>query len=96
MARPKKLSDAELAEGLKALPAWRVEGGQLRRTVEARSFWGAIALVNQVAEHAERLDHHPDIAIAYRKVSFGLETHDVGGLSALDLELARRIDALVV
>lgn len=90
----KRLSDAEIASELAGVEGWAREGDLLRRTFELPTFAGAIALVNRVAMAAEEMDHHPDIDIRYNRVSFALSTHSAGGLTALDFELARRIDAL--
>ena len=52
-----------------------------------------MAFVNHVADLAEKMDHHPDILIQYKKVTLTLSTHSAGGLTALDFELAKKIDA---
>jgi 4a-hydroxytetrahydrobiopterin dehydratase len=67
----------------------------LVRSFRRRDWRDAIAFVNAVAEEAERRDHHPDIAIAgYRNVTFRLTSHDSGGITKRDVELAKRIDQL--
>ena len=88
------LSDTALAEALKDLPEWSGDRDALRRTVHAPSFLDGIRLVGAVAEIAEDMDHHPDIDIRWRDVTFTLSTHSSGGVTDLDLTLARRIDAL--
>jgi 4a-hydroxytetrahydrobiopterin dehydratase len=90
--RPTPLTPAELAAGLAALPAWRVEGGRLRREFKFADFDAAFAFMGRVAEHARRLDHHPEWSNSYAKVEIALFTHDAGALTRLDLELARAID----
>lgn len=77
-------------------PDWQVVDGLLVRSATAPSFPSAIDWVNAVAEAAEELDHHPDIDIRWRTVTFRLSTHSAGGLTTRDLDLARRIDALLV
>jgi 4a-hydroxytetrahydrobiopterin dehydratase len=77
------------------LPGWRREGTEITRTVTASSFMDGIALVRRVAEAAEAMNHHPDIDIRWTSVTFTLSTHSEGGLTAKDLELAGRIDALL-
>jgi 4a-hydroxytetrahydrobiopterin dehydratase len=62
--------------------------------VTAPTFLAGVELVRQVAEVAEGMDHHPDIDIRWRKVTFALSTHDAGGITVLDLEQARAIDGL--
>lgn len=65
------------------------------RRATAPSFMAAIGWVVAVAEAAERADHHPDIDIRWRTVTFGLSTHDVGGITSLDVDLARVVDGIV-
>jgi 4a-hydroxytetrahydrobiopterin dehydratase len=79
---------------LKAVDDWTETGGALERTFELGSFAEAIAFVNRVAELAESEDHHPDIAIAYKKVTLRWSTHSAGGITERDRELAARSDAL--
>jgi 4a-hydroxytetrahydrobiopterin dehydratase len=88
------LSDAELTEGLAALPGWRREGDAILRTVRCATFPEAIALVARVAEAAEAADHHPDMLIKWRRVTFTLTTHAAEGLTAKDLGMAATIDEL--
>jgi 4a-hydroxytetrahydrobiopterin dehydratase len=82
--------DAELAAGI----AWERQGHELTKTVRSGGFVGALAYVNAVGAVAEELDHHPDIDIRFNVVTLRVSTHSAGGLTAKDLELARRVDAL--
>ena len=93
MPRVPKLSEAEITAGLSRVPGWKRDGEWLSRVYEFPSFPAAIAFVNRVAGVAEALDHHPDIAIAYTKVTLRVSTHDAGGLTENDFALASRIDA---
>lgn len=93
--RPTQLAPADLAHAVAALDGWEGDQERITRTVEATSFPAAIALVAAVAKIAEEMDHHPDIDIRWRRVTFVLATHDVGGVTSLDIDQARRIDALV-
>jgi 4a-hydroxytetrahydrobiopterin dehydratase len=68
--------------------------GALERTFELPSFRDAIAFVGRVADLAEEANHHPDIAISYKKVTLRWTTHSAGGLTDLDYELAARTDGL--
>ncbi len=77
------------------LPKWRQEGDAITRAVKAPTFMDGIRLVQQVAEVAEDLDHHPDIDIRWTTITFTLSTHSVGGLTSRDLRLAADIDKLV-
>ncbi|WP_280444238.1 4a-hydroxytetrahydrobiopterin dehydratase [Nocardia brasiliensis] len=93
MSKP-LLTETELAEAMTGLPEWSRDGAVISRIVQAPSFLAGIELVRQVATAAEDANHHPDIDIRWRKVTFALSTHDSGGLTVLDIELAREIDRL--
>ncbi|WP_067817074.1 4a-hydroxytetrahydrobiopterin dehydratase [Nocardia inohanensis] len=88
------LSEDEIAKALTELPEWTRTGDSISRTFEAPSFLAGIELVRRVAGAAEAANHHPDIDIRWRRVTFTLSTHDAGGLTALDAALAREIDRL--
>ena len=85
-------SPAEVASHLAALPAWQVEGDQLVRSFQFPDFVAALRFVNRVADLAEEAGHHPDIDIRYNRVRLGLTTHDAGGLTGKDFELAAAAD----
>ena len=76
--------------------SWHLVGGKLICTVGCSGFLGALAFVDEVGRLAEESDHHPDIDIRYDRVTLALVTHDSGGITQLDLDLARRIDSLDV
>lgn len=88
-------SNEEIAAALANLDGWSGGTSGIERAVEAPSFIEGIRLVDRVAELAEAANHHPDIDIRWRTVTFRLVTHDSGGVTELDLDLARRIDAAV-
>jgi 4a-hydroxytetrahydrobiopterin dehydratase len=92
VARP-LLSDADVDQALKAV-SWQREGDQIRKTVRLADFKAAMAFVNRVADVAEGLNHHPDISISWNRVDLAVSTHDSGGLTDLDFDLARAVDAL--
>lgn len=92
MPKTPLLPEAELIDALRSLPLWRRSDGQIERTFRAASFPDVIRLVEKVAVLAEEADHHPDIDIRYRDVTFRLSTHDSGGITRLDVDLAIRID----
>jgi 4a-hydroxytetrahydrobiopterin dehydratase len=96
MARPPVLDSAALDAALAApdAPRWELADGQLVRTVDCTSFPAALDFVMEVGRLAEEADHHPDIDIRWRTVRLALVTHDAGGITDLDLTLARAIDAL--
>lgn len=88
-----RLSEDEILTRLVRVPLWRRAGNVITRTVEAPSFLAGIAVVDGAARAAEDMNHHPDIDIRWRDVTFTLTTHDEGGkLSAADFELAEKID----
>jgi 4a-hydroxytetrahydrobiopterin dehydratase len=90
-----RLSDDEVSRGLRDLPGWERSGDEIVRTVRFPEFMDGIRFIGRVADMAEAADHHPDIDIRYRNVRFALSTHDEGGLTQKDLQLARQInDAL--
>ena len=82
------LSDTEIAARLKSLPEWKVEHGTLARTFNFKDFVAALAFVNKVGDAAEKAGHHPDIDIRYNHVRLALVTHDAGGITAKDFDLA--------
>jgi 4a-hydroxytetrahydrobiopterin dehydratase len=84
----------DLAAALAERPAWSGDTTGIARTVSAPDFPTAIRLVAAVADAAEAANHHPDIDIRWRRVTFRLSSHDVGGVSARDLALAAEIDRL--
>jgi len=75
-------------------PDWDEVDGALERTFELPSFPEAIAFVNRLAELAEHEDHHPDIAVSYRKVTVRWTTHSAGGITERDRALAARTDTI--
>jgi 4a-hydroxytetrahydrobiopterin dehydratase len=85
----------EVASHLDALPEWRIEEGELTRTFTFKDFLAALAFVNRVGERAEEAGHHPDIDIRYNKVRLAVISHDAGGLTAKDFELAATVNRLV-
>ena len=88
------LDSSALAARLHELPGWSGDTAAIRRSVTAPGFLAGIRLVAAVADVAEQLDHHPDIDIRWRTVTFTLSTHSAGGVTEKDLDLAARIDAL--
>jgi 4a-hydroxytetrahydrobiopterin dehydratase len=73
---------------------WEREGSELVKIHWGRDFAASLSFVNAVGALAEEMNHHPDIQINWNKVTLRLSTHSAGGITAADLELARRIDAL--
>jgi 4a-hydroxytetrahydrobiopterin dehydratase len=91
------LLDADtVAARLSELDGWSGDPSAIRRTVELPSFPAAISVVDRVAEAAEERDHHPDIDIRWRTLTFTCSTHSAGGVTQHDLDLASRIDQIVL
>ncbi len=91
MASP---GEAEITSRLKSVPEWKIESGELTRTFKHADFREALAFVNRIGDLAEAAGHHPDIDIRYNKVRLGLVTHDQGGLTEKDFDLAAQIDGI--
>lgn len=90
----RRLTDDEVAAAAKQLAGWQVRDGKLHREFKFADFPEAIDFIDRVAVEAEALNHHPEWANVYNKVTVVLWTHDVGGLSHLDFQLARKMDEL--
>lgn len=89
------LSTEQVREKLKALPEWKLVQGEIVREVTLKDFVAAMNFVNRVAEKAEAAGHHPDIDIRYNRVRLALVSHDAGGLTEKDFQLAAEIDAVL-
>jgi 4a-hydroxytetrahydrobiopterin dehydratase len=91
------LSEAERAEALDGLPDWDYEDGRdaITRTVQFADFIEAFGFMTQVALIAERMNHHPEWTNVWNRVDILLTTHDAGGLSGRDVELAEAIDTIL-
>jgi 4a-hydroxytetrahydrobiopterin dehydratase len=89
------LDDERVAAALDGLNGWQRDGNAIVRTTKLPSFPAAIESVRAVAEIAEARNHHPDIDIRWRTVTFRCSTHSEGGITDLDIELARQIDRVL-
>ena len=89
-----RLCEGEIARRLSRLPGWEVVSAVLSRTFRLTSFAEALSFVNRVGALAEEANHHPDIDVRYDRVRLGLVTHDAGGLTEMDFELAAAADSL--
>jgi len=89
------LDDEAVTGALRDLPDWTRDGDALVLTAKLPSFPAAIGVVDRVAEAAERADHHPDIDIRWRTLTFRCSTHSAGGITGKDVELAQEISAQV-
>jgi 4a-hydroxytetrahydrobiopterin dehydratase len=90
-----KLTDGEIEAQLGELAGWALESGEIRKTFQLASFPAAIAFVTQVGFLAEAAAHHPDLDLRWRKVKVALTTHDAGGLTQKDFDLAAQIDEVL-
>lgn len=93
-ANPMVLNQTEVTEKLQTLPDWTTDGETISRTFKFKDFVSAIDFVNKLVEPAEKAGHHPDIAISYNKVTINLTTHDAGGITQKDFDLAQTISQL--
>ena len=89
-----RLSDVEIQRALGKLPGWSRRGDSISKTFQFKTFPEGIAFVGKVADAAEEADHHPDIDIRYTKVTLALSTHTAGGVSQMDLDLAKKVEAM--
>jgi 4a-hydroxytetrahydrobiopterin dehydratase len=90
----RKLDAAEVTLALKDLPGWSLAGGKLHKQFTFPDFPRAFGFMAAVALIAQAMDHHPDWSNVYNRVVVDLVTHDLGGISTYDVELAMRIEAL--
>ena len=88
------LSPEAAQSRLTQLPGWQIESGELVRTFQFKDFVGALQFVNRVGKLAEEAGHHPDIDIRYNRVRLALVTHDAGGLTVKDFDLASQVQNL--
>ena len=88
------LTQTEIDQKIQTVPQWQQQEQTITRTFKFKNFVEAIAFVNQLVEPAEAAGHHPDIAISYNKVTISLTTHDAGGLTQKDFDLAQTISEL--
>jgi 4a-hydroxytetrahydrobiopterin dehydratase len=89
------LDDAAIDTALKELPGWERDGDALVRTADLPSFPTAIGVVARVGEIAESRNHHPDMDIRWRTVTFRCSTHSEGGITQSDVDLAKAISEQV-
>lgn len=94
LANTMPMSQAEIEQQIQTVPQWQQSGQTITRTFEFKNFVEAIAFVEQLVEPAEAAAHHPDLAISYNKVTVSLTSHDAGGLTAKDFELAQTISQI--
>jgi 4a-hydroxytetrahydrobiopterin dehydratase len=89
-----QLSETELKQVLTELSGWTVKDGKLHKAFAFKNFVEAFGFMSKVALHAEKMNHHPELANVYKNVTIDLTTHDAGGISERDVKLAKIIDSL--
>jgi 4a-hydroxytetrahydrobiopterin dehydratase len=89
-----KLNSTQIKNALSSVPNWKQDDSEINRTFQFKDFSEAMKFVNGVAKLAEAAQHHPDIDIRWNKVRLALSTHDAGGLTANDFDLAEKINKL--
>ncbi|HZF84610.1 MAG TPA: 4a-hydroxytetrahydrobiopterin dehydratase [Burkholderiaceae bacterium] len=99
-APPRKaLGPSDIVSGLARLSGWKLAGDganvAIEKTYTFANYFETIAFVNALALIAHRQDHHPDLSVHYNRCVVRFNTHDVGGISATDLDCARQADALL-
>src|SRR5262249_16588646 len=93
---PMILTKQQIDESLSRVDGWRLEGDEIARALKFDDFKSAIRFVNQVADLAEEMNHHPDIFVhGWNNVRLSVTTHDQGGLTERDFILAERINSLI-
>ena len=88
------LSDGDIKMRLDGLDGWQREGDSIEKQFQFEDFSGSVDFVNRITPAANEMNHHPDLAISWNKVTVTLTTHSEGGLTENDFELAAQIDAL--
>ena len=94
MGRPVRLGDDEVGARMAGLPGWEIRDGKLHRELRFGDFVTAFGFMASVAIVAEKMNHHPEWSNVYATVTVDLATHDAGGITELDFELAAHIDRL--
>ncbi len=95
MSKTVKLTETQIAEAVASLDGWQLRDGKLHREFKFKNFVEAWGFMSRVALLAEKMNHHPDWFNVWNTVRIALSTHEVGGLSNSDVELATKINALL-
>lgn len=94
MARPEQLPESEVRRRVQELPGWSLEGSEIVKEFRFSDFSEAFGFMTRLALVAEKMDHHPDWSNVYSRVTIRLSTHDAGGVTEYDLEMATAADRL--
>ncbi len=92
MARPEKLGKDELRDAVEKLSGWSLENDKLHREFRFQDFYEAFGFMTRVALIAESMEHHPEWFNVWSRVVVDLSTHDAGGVTSLDVELAKKMN----
>jgi 4a-hydroxytetrahydrobiopterin dehydratase len=92
VTRPSKMTENEIQAGLKELEGWELRDGKLNKTFKFTDFIDAWGFMCRVALVAQAMDHHPEWLNVYNTVRVDLSTHDAGGITKLDFQLARKMN----
>lgn len=90
-----KMTAQQIQTGLGDLAGWELKNDKLRRELKFKNFVQAFGFMTQIAVLAEQMNHHPEWSNVYNRVTIDLTTHEAGGISQLDFDLAAKIDAVV-
>ncbi len=91
----KPLSEAQIKERLESLPTWEYNENAIHTTLEFESFKDCFSVMTRIAFEVEKVNHHPDWSNVYNVLAISLSTHDAGGVTEKDFELARIIEGLI-
>ena len=92
LSERRKLEESEIASELARLSGWSIESGKLHKAFQFASFIEAFGFMTKTAITAEAMNHHPEWSNVYNKVVVDLTTHDLGGISTYDFELATKME----
>lgn len=92
--KPSLLSSEELSASLATLDGWAVEGKEIVKTYKFPAYLAGIDFVSKLGHAAEAMNHHPDLIVGWRRVTVKLSTHSAGGLTELDVTLAREAEKI--
>ena len=91
----RRFSSEEIQKSLAQIPGWELKTGMIRKTFSFDDYAHAMLFLNAVGYLAEQANHHPDLIVNYKKVTLSLITHDAGGITKNDIDLAKKIEVLV-
>jgi len=91
---PEKLSDEQIRKELSDIPGWNVMNGKLHKDFVFKDFIDAFGFMSRAAIHIEKMNHHPEWFNVYNKIKVDLVTHDAGGITQNDINLAKILDSL--